>query len=121
MRERNNGPGDQSKAAETKPERLFLVGRIASPVSFHTTGQRKLVARFRLAVADEGETTQWHTVKAYGARAETLEEQVGRGELGQGIEVELIGYLHRRQRRASGERVKLVAEIYVDTLTRSKR
>jgi len=108
---------DQSKAPEGKPERLYLVGSIGPHIGFHTTKDGKRVARFRLSVRDEDGSTQWHTVKAYGERAEILEAARRKGSMTEGTEVELVGYGHYRRHRGKGNPERVVAEIYVDTLT----
>ncbi len=56
-----------------------------------------------------GETTVWHTVVAFGVRAEAL-----RDSLTVGREVKLAGYLHTREVQSpENGSVKTVAEIYL--------
>lgn len=95
-----------SKAQEAK-ERLALLGRVGATPSFRTTPKGTLVARFPLAVHEAENKTTWHTILAFGERAEKLKESLEKGN-----QVEVIGYRHTREARTKDGRTKTVEEIY---------
>ncbi len=93
--------------AERKPERVTLRGRIGTEPAFGATRRGAAVARFPLAVHDENGATSWHTVVAFGDRAERLRGVVGRGDA-----LEVVGYVHERSVRSRGGRPRQVQELY---------
>ncbi|MCC6236795.1 MAG: single-stranded DNA-binding protein [Dehalococcoidia bacterium] len=94
-------------AQERKPERLQIRGRAGAAPAFGSTRRGAAVARFPLAVHDQTGTTTWHTVVAFGDRAERLRGAVGRGDA-----LEVVGYFHERAVRARGGRPRQVRELY---------
>ncbi len=99
-------PAPAAAQAEAK-RRVTLVGRVGAVPAFGTTpkGQPKLT--FPLAVHPDSETTEWHTVLAFGKRAEQLRGQVKKGDA-----VEVVGYVHTSEVRGRDGKPKTVAEIY---------
>lgn len=97
------------RAAEQRPsqERVSLAGRLGTAPSFRATRSGRTVARFPMATRDEEHHTTWHTVVAFGERAEGL-----RGALSKGQALEVIGYWHDREVRIRGGRLKVVRELY---------
>ena len=92
---------------EPKAERLTLRGRAGTDPTFRTTRNGTSIVRFPLAVRDEAGETAWHTVVAFGDRAERL-----RGVLHRGGVVEVVGYLHERSARTRGGQPRVVRELY---------
>jgi hypothetical protein len=76
------------------PERLNLSGRLGRAPAFRTTRNGTLIASFPLAVRNEDDTTTWHTILAFGERAEQLRDQLDKGQV-----VQVIGYQHDREVR----------------------
>lgn len=90
-----------------KPPRLNLSGRLGRTPSFRTTRNGTLIASFPLAVRDEAGQTTWHTVLAFGDRAEKLRETLAKGQ-----HVEVIGYLHQRERTTRSGETRMIDEVY---------
>jgi hypothetical protein len=103
-------PGVQPKAKED--ERVEIVGRVGRKPTYKDTGKVKLL-KFPLAEHPDSETTKWHTVVAFGSRAEKLKDSLTKGE-----EVKIAGYEKERyvQSRKGGE-PKKVKEIFLAALT----
>lgn len=101
-------PDDSKQKTESpEQERLTLFGRVGATPSFRTTPKGKLVARFPLAVHGEENRTSWHTVLAFGDRAEKLRDALKKGQA-----VEIVGYRHTRESRTRDGQPKVVEEIY---------
>ena len=101
------GPPERRAFSEPKEQpRLSLAGRVGATPSFHTTPKGTLVARFPLAV-HESEKTIWHTVMAFGQRAEKLKDSLKKGDA-----VHVVGYLHQRQVQSKSGKTRTVEEIY---------
>ena len=84
----------------------------AAHPAFRTTTTGSLVGRFPLAVHSEDGHTTWHTVLAFGQRAEQLQQRVTSGELTQGREVDVVGYLHVNERPGKDGELRQVQEVY---------
>ncbi len=107
---RPTAPPQETPPAEPKPEervRVALSGRLGADPTFRTTPKGVLVARFQLAVHEEQDSTTWHTVLAFGDRAEKL-----RGALRKGQEAQVVGYLHERDIPTREGGTRRVQEIY---------
>lgn len=87
-------------------QRVTLAGRVGAQPSFRTSPKGQFIGQFPLAV-HEGEATTWHTVVAFGDRAKTLQETLQKGQ-----PVEVVGYLHTKERKTRDGGSKLVEEIY---------
>ncbi len=92
---------------EPKATRLNLAGRLGRMPSFRSTRNGTVIASFPLAVRDEAGDTTWHTVLAFGDRAEQLRE-----DLAEGQQIEVIGYLHQRERTTRPGETRIIDEIY---------
>ena len=99
-------PGS-ARTPEHKAERLTLRGRAGTDPTFRTTRNGASIVRFPLAVRDDAGETGWHTVVAFGDRAERLRGVLHRGEV-----VEVVGYLHERSARTRGGQPRVVGELY---------
>ena len=96
-------------------QRVIITGRVGRRPSLKETA-KGLVAKFPLA-EHIGEETHWHTVVAFGARAETIKDQLMVGQ-----EVKVTGYLHERQARAPKDgTTKTVQEIYLASVSSVKQ
>ena len=60
---------------------------------------------------EDGQTS-WHSVLAFGNRAERLQRRVQAGELTQGREVDVVGYLHTNTRPGKDGTPRKVQEVY---------
>lgn len=60
---------------------------------------------------EDGHTT-WHTVLAFGPRAEQLQRRVEAGELIRGREVDVVGYRHLNTRPGKDGTPRTVQEVY---------
>ena len=105
-------PASADTRAETDPT-VTLTGQVTSKPLRRRTTRGQLVAQFPLAVAVDEQTTEEHTVLAFGERA----ANVGQG-LKPGDEVELIGYDHRRTTAAPGGTPQEVREVYAARIIR---
>jgi hypothetical protein len=109
------GPGETPAPSETEARpRVQLAGRLGQNPTLRTTPNGVLVARFPLGVKDQDDvnTTHWHTVLAFRARAEQVRDQLHRGDA-----VEVVGYRHERTVPGrNGPRT--VAEIYATLIKR---
>lgn len=107
-------PDDPQPAGTEQDEatRLQLTGRLGRDPSFRTTKTGTLVGRFPLAVHAEDGHTSWHTVLAFGPRAEQLQRRAQAGEFAQGREVDVVGYLHTNTRPGKDGRPRTVQEVY---------
>lgn len=93
--------------APEQPQRLTLTGRLGRVPSFRTTRNGTLIASFPLAVRDEAGETTWHTILAFGERAEKLREGLAKGQ-----HLEVIGYLHQRERTTRSGETRIIDEVY---------
>ncbi len=71
-----------------------------------------MVGRFPLAVHREDGHTDWHTVLAFGSRAEQLQRRVSSGELIRGREVDVVGYRYVNERPGKDGTLRQVQEVY---------
>jgi single-stranded DNA-binding protein len=96
--EQDKGPQQQDQPTPETP-RIRVRGRIGQEAQFHIVPDKELlVGCLSIAEHPDKDTTLWHDVAAFGERAQKLQEQFGSGELRVGQEVEVIGYVHRRER-----------------------
>jgi hypothetical protein len=108
-------------AADAEPAqapRVQLSGRLGRNPNFRTTKTGTLVGRFPLAEHHEDDTTRWHTVLAFGPRAQQLQRRTLAGELTQGRQVDVAGYLHTNTRPGKDGRPRTVQEVYATAVTR---
>ena len=100
----------EKKQAQAEKTRVVLVGRVGRLLTFKET-TKGLLAKFPLAEHLEDGATRWHTVTAFGPKAEMLRERLMVGQ-----EVKVVGYLHERQAKVKtkgGMVQKTVQEIYL--------
>lgn len=90
-----------------KPERRTVAGRVGAELSFRTTANGLVIARFPLAIHGDNDKTTWETVIAFGKRAERL-----RGAVQKGQQVEVVGYSHERQAQTRDGGLKTIREFY---------
>jgi single-stranded DNA-binding protein len=107
-----SGVDRSAQQPETKEERVELTGRLGKTPTFRTTTKGTRVGKFPLAVHLEDGSTTWHTVLAFAARAQKLEQRVTAGELPKGREVDVIGYAHTREQQGKNGKTRIVREIY---------
>jgi Single-strand binding protein family len=72
----------QSKREHTEQDekkKVILTGNIATTPSFKQTG-KGLMVKFSLAVHPDIDTTEYHDVVAFGARAEKLKDALAKGD-----------------------------------------
>src|SRR5512144_98240 len=113
MTSRPTGGGQPNRQAqEAKQERIQLTGRLGRVPTFRTTTSGSLVGRFPLAVHREDGHTTWHTVLAFGTRAEQLQRRLAAGELIRGREVDVVGYRHVNERPGKDGKPRQVQEVY---------
>ncbi len=108
-------------AAGAEPKqapRVQLSGQLGRNPNFRTTTTGTLVGRFPLAEHHEDGTTRWHTVLAFGDRAKQLQQRTQAGELAQGQQVDVIGYLHTTTRPGKDGRVRTEQAVYAAAVTR---
>ena len=101
----------------SEQERITLTGRIGYKPRFRETAGGTLVGQFALGVHDRPGETTWHSIVAFGPRAEKLRES----GLARGDEVSVIGYPHERQRTNPKTReARTVVEVYAAVVKRPK-
>jgi hypothetical protein len=104
----------RTATAEAKEEeRVQLTGRLGRTPTFRTTANGTFIAKFPLAVHLEDGQTKWHTILAFGPRAQKLEQKVTAGEVVKGREVEVIGYTHSREVQGKHGKTRVVREVHV--------
>ena len=104
-------PTEQPTKRETDP-RLVLRGNVGRSPRMHTSPKGQLIAEFPLGVHGEDEKTTWHTVVAFGPRAERV-----RDGLKQGDAVEVIGYLRQREKRQQDGSKRTIQEVWMTAFT----
>ena len=113
--EADDGATVPGAEARHKQPYVELTGRVAALPSFRTTTKNnQLVAQFPLAVheAHDGEVvTTYHTVVAFGPRAEQVRASLLLGE-----EIQVKGYQHEGTTKAGKPKV----EYYLAALRRPK-
>lgn len=93
---------------EQEPQpRLTITGRLGRNPHFRTTRNGVTVASFPVAVLEDDGSTSWHRVVAFRERAERLRDQLKSGD-----RVEVIGYLHERERQTRDGSSRIVEELY---------
>lgn len=114
--EQDNGPQQDAQNTPETP-RVRVRGRIGQEAQFRTVPDKDLlVGSLSIAEHPDKDTTVWHDVAAFGERAQKLQEQFGSGELRVGQEVEVVGYLHRRERPTKEGGMRTVEQIYAATI-----
>lgn len=109
--EQDRGSAQQNQNAPETP-RIKVRGRIGQEAQFRTVPDKDLlVGSLSIAEHPDKDTTKWHDVAAFGERAQKLQEQFGSGELRVGQEVEVIGYIHRRERPTRDGGTDLLPEL----------
>jgi hypothetical protein len=101
--------------AEQEPqERVRLAGRLGTDIRYRTTRNGTLIAAFPLAIEQEDGSARWQEVKVFGKRAARLQaDQAPR----RGQAIDVIGYLHRRERTGKDGTARVVEEIYAVAVT----
>jgi Single-strand binding protein family len=109
-----NGQTPRTTTVAPKEERrVELTGRLGRTPTFRTTPRGTFIGKFPLAVHLEDEATKWHTILAFGPRAQKLEQKVTAGEVVKGREVEVIGYTHSREVQGKNGKTRVVREVHV--------
>lgn len=93
---------------EEAQQRLTITGRLGRNPHFRTTRNGALIASFPVAVLEDDGSTTWHRVIAFRERAEKLHDALQSGD-----RVEVIGYLHQRERQTRDGLSRTVEELYV--------
>ena len=106
-------PANQELTPPPEKRRVVLTGRVGATPAFRTTPKGQTIAQFPLGVHPAPDVTEWHTILAFGERAEQL-----RGTLTKGEPVEVIGYQHERTIKSRNGQTKLVTEIYATAVLR---
>jgi hypothetical protein len=70
-------PSSQQQEDKEKDTRLALSGRVGRAPHMRTTSNGRVVATFPLAVHHEDNTTSWHSIVAFDAKALKLQETLG--------------------------------------------
>jgi hypothetical protein len=93
--------------------RVTLRGRLGSEPRFRkTTKAGELVASFPLGVHPDVETTEWHSIVAFGERAKRLQDKpLAKGQL-----VEVVGYIHEHEGRTRTGETKSRRQIYATAI-----
>jgi hypothetical protein len=107
-----NGQRPQKSSEEAEEERVELTGRLGRTPTFRTTPKGVFIAKFPLAVHLEDGATKWHTILAFGPRAQKLEEKVTEGAVAKGREVDVIGYVHTREEQGKNGKTRTLNEVY---------
>lgn len=85
-----------ASTTETEP-RVQLTGRLGRTPTFRTSPRGTQIGSFSLAVHREDGSTVWHSIVAFGTRAEQLKRRAETGELTKGQEIDVVGYPHTRE------------------------
>ena len=104
---------NQETGPQPEKRRVVLAGRVGAAPAFRTTPTGQTIAQFPLGVHPQPDVTEWHTVLAFGERAEQL-----RGRLKKGEPVEVIGYVHTRNVRGKDGKSRTVEEVYASGVKR---
>ena len=104
-------PANQETGPQPEKRRVVLTDRVGAAPAFRTTPKGQTIAQFPLGVHPDSETTEWHTILAFGERAEQL-----RGTLRKGEQVEVIGYVHTRTIRGKDGKSRTVEEVYASAV-----
>jgi hypothetical protein len=109
-------PVDQPTTNETvsaqEQRRLQLAGRVGADPVFRTTPKGTLVGRFPLAIHNPDNTTTWHQVLAFNARAERLKDAIHKGDA-----VRVVGYMHEREGKGRDGQPRTIRELYAVSVT----
>lgn len=98
---------ENSPEGQEQP-RVDLRGRVGHDPFVRRTPRGTLLARFPLAVREEGkEKPTWHQILSFGDRASRVQETISKGQ-----KVTVIGYPHQREIPQKDGSVKLIEEIY---------
>lgn len=121
---RQSAPADTEEqtthTAHTENDRLTIRGRVGGEVRFRQSGRRgMLIGTFPLGEHPDLETTLWHAIVVFGDRAAKLKEK----GLSKGQEIEVVGYIHERQVKSTGEgqESKTVRELYATAIRTTLR
>ncbi len=108
--------GDRDDPEQREQPRVDLRGRVGRDPFVRRTPRGTLLARFPLAVQEEGqEQPTWHQILSFGARATRVQESVTKGQ-----KVTVVGYPHQREIRQKDGSVRIVEEIYAVVVKPSK-
>lgn len=107
---------DRPSPEQQEQPRVDLRGRVGRDPFVRRTPRGTLLARFPLAVQEEGqEKTIWHQILSFGERAARVQETVKQGQ-----KVTVVGYPHQREVPQKDGSVKIVEEIYAVVVKSSK-
>ena len=114
--EQGTRPTQENRNTPETP-RIKVRGRIGQEAQFRVVPDKDLlVGSLSIAEHPDKDTTIWHDVTAFGERAHKLQEQFDLGELRVGQEVEVVGYVHRRERPTKEGGTRTVEQIYAATI-----
>jgi single-strand DNA-binding protein len=113
-------PSEQTPIPAEKPpekekkERVTITGRVGREPSFKQI-KTGLMAKFPVAEHHPDGSSSWHTIVAFGSRAEAMRDSLNKGEL-----ITVSGYPHDREVTGKSGQTRKVTEIYLAGLTHHK-
>jgi len=104
-------PLEQPAPPRSEQPRLTLLGRVGTVPRFRTSPRGTRIAEFLLAVHENRNQTSWHPIVVFGERAERIENMIAKGQM-----LEIIGYVHQRERHGRDGSTRRVEEIYATVI-----
>ncbi len=105
LRRARQGLGQERSEAD----RVTLRGRVGALPTYRTTPrEQQLVATFPLGVHPDIETTEWYPIVCFGDWAKRVQNK----GLTVGQEVEVVGFVHPKERRLRDGNTRIEKQIY---------